>query len=45
MSEKHRLLDPLEAINGALMIGASTAILMSTFQHILKRIIQIRRTI
>ncbi|WP_250461523.1 potassium channel family protein [Microbulbifer litoralis] len=27
MSEKHRLLGPLEAINGALMIGVSTATL------------------
>jgi hypothetical protein len=32
MSERHRLLGPLEAINGALMIGASTATLMVAFQ-------------
>ena len=32
MSPRHRLLGPLEAINGALMIGASTATLMVAFQ-------------
>lgn len=32
MSPRHRLLGPLEAINGALMIGASTATLMGAFQ-------------
>jgi hypothetical protein len=32
MSARHRLLGPLEAINGALMIGASTATLMVAFQ-------------
>jgi hypothetical protein len=32
MSSKHKLLGPLEAINGALMIGVSTAVLISTFQ-------------
>ena len=38
MSEKHKLLGPLEAINGVLMIGVSTAALMTTFQHTLKRL-------
>jgi hypothetical protein len=32
MSARHRLLGPLEAVNGALMIGASTATLMVAFQ-------------
>jgi hypothetical protein len=32
MSSKHKLLGPLEAINGALMIGVSTAVLISTFE-------------
>jgi hypothetical protein len=32
MSVRHRLLGPLEAVNGALMIGASTATLMVAFQ-------------
>jgi len=32
MSVRHRLLGPLEAVNGALMIGASTATLMFAFQ-------------
>jgi len=33
MSEQHKLLGALEAINGVLMIGISTAALMSTFQN------------
>jgi len=37
MSEKHKLLGPLEAINGVLMIGVSTAGLMSTFQLGMKK--------
>ena len=36
MSEKHRLLGPIEAVNGVLMIGVSTAALLSVFQNILK---------
>jgi len=32
MSERFRLLGPLEAINGVLMIGVSTAALMTTLQ-------------
>lgn len=32
MSERFRLLGPLEAINGVLMIGVSTAALMATLQ-------------
>jgi len=32
MSTRHKLLGPLEAVNGALMIGASTATLMAAFQ-------------
>jgi len=37
MSEQHRLLGPLEAINGVLMIGVSTAALMSAFQDIMRK--------
>lgn len=37
MSDKHRLLGPLEAINGVLMIGITTAALMSIFQDVIKR--------
>lgn len=37
MSPKYRLLGPLEAINGALMIGVSTAALMAAFQDALRR--------
>ena len=36
MSEKHRLLGPLEAINGVLMIGVSTAVLTAVFQDVIK---------
>lgn len=36
MSEKHRLLGALEAINGVLMIGISTAALSTPFKDLLK---------
>jgi voltage-gated potassium channel Kch len=36
MSEQHRLLGALEAINGVLMIGISTAALSIPFKDILK---------
>jgi len=36
MSERNRLLGPLEAINGVLMIGVSTAAMLATFQHAVK---------
>ena len=32
MSEQHRLLGPLEAVNGVLMIGVSTAVVMWSLQ-------------
>lgn len=32
MTDKHRLLGPLEAVNGVIMIGVSTAVLMTAFQ-------------
>ena len=38
MSEAHRLLGPLEAINGVMMIGVSTAVFMAVFQDVLKRL-------
>ena len=37
MSGNHRLLGPLQAINGVLMIGVSTAALMAAFQDALKK--------
>lgn len=37
MSEEHRLLGPLESINGVLMIGVSTAVLMGIIQDSFKR--------
>ena len=43
MSAKHRLLGPLEGINGALMIGVSTALLITTFQHELRAMAGARR--
>lgn len=36
MSARHRLLGPLEAINGALMVGVSTATLMVALQDSLQ---------
>ncbi len=38
MSEDHRVLGPLEAVNGVLMIGVSTAVLMATLQDALAKI-------
>ena len=40
MSEKHKLLGPLEAINGVLMIGVSTAVMMSAVQHTIRKNLQ-----
>ena len=40
MSEKHKLLGPIEAINGVLMIGFSTAVLMAAVQGVTKRTMQ-----
>jgi hypothetical protein len=42
MSEKHRLLGPLESINGVLMIGVSSAVLMTAFQDTMKKIFKAR---
>lgn len=36
MSEEHKFLGPLEALNGALMIGVSTAALSRAFAEVLK---------
>ena len=43
MSGDHKLLGPLEAINGVLMIGVSTAALMTAFQDSLKKTVMARR--
>ena len=40
MSARHRLLGPLEAMNGALMIGASTATLIIAFQDSMQKTLQ-----
>lgn len=37
MSEQHKLLGPLEALNGVIMIGLSTSALTLAFQDIFKR--------
>jgi hypothetical protein len=42
MSEEHRLLGPLQAINGVLMIGVSTAIVMATVQDTFKNALRVR---
>jgi hypothetical protein len=44
MSERYRFLGPLEAINGVLMIGVSTAALMTSFQDAIKKTIQARES-
>ena len=43
MSEQHKLLGPIQAINGVLMIGVSTAALMATFQDAMKKTMHARR--
>ena len=43
MTERHRLLGPLESVNGVLMIGVSTAALMSAFQDAIKRTLGARQ--
>jgi hypothetical protein len=40
MSEEHRFLGPMQAVNGVLMIGVSTAVVMSALQHALKMTIK-----
>jgi hypothetical protein len=42
MSEKHRLLGPIQAINGVLMIGVSTAALMTFFQDAVAKTLRAR---
>jgi len=42
MSEQHRLLGALEAVNGVIMIGVSTALFATAFQDMLRRIIRPR---
>jgi hypothetical protein len=37
MSEQNRFLGPMEAINGVLMVGVSTAALMSAFQEAIRK--------
>lgn len=39
MSDAHKLLGPLQAINGVLMIGVSTAALMAVMQDMLRKAI------
>jgi hypothetical protein len=43
MSDQHKLLGPIEAINGVLMIGVSTAALMAAFQDAIKKTVDARR--
>jgi hypothetical protein len=43
MSERNQFLGPLEAINGVLMIGVSTAALLATFQDAIKTSVNARR--
>jgi len=45
MSAKYKLLGPLEAINGVLMIGMSTAALVVAFQDAIRKITEARNKI
>ncbi len=42
MSQDHRLLGPLESINGVLMIGVSTALLMTALQDTMGKMLRAR---
>ena len=44
MSAEHKLLGPLESINGVLMIGVSTAALMAAFQDAIGKTLKARQT-
>ena len=43
MSDERRLLGPMEAVNGVLMIGVTTAALMAALQDVVKKAIQQNR--
>jgi len=43
MSERHRLLGPIESVNGVLMIGISTAALTAAFRDAMEKTIQAQR--
>ena len=43
MSAKHRLLGPLESINGILMVGVTTAALMAVVNQIIRINLELRR--
>lgn len=45
MSNNHKLLGPIEAINGVIMIGVSTAALMAAFQDAMKKGIRARQEV
>jgi hypothetical protein len=44
MSEEHRLLGALEALNGVLMVGISAATLMAFFQDAFRKIFHMRKS-
>ena len=44
MSESRRILGPMQAINGVLMVGVSTAVVMSALQDALHRIREARNS-
>jgi len=37
MSDQHKLLRPLEAVNGAIMFGVSTAVMVGAIQHMMRK--------
>jgi len=45
MSNNHKFLGPIEAINGVIMIGVSTAALMAAFQDAMKKAIRARQVV
>ena len=45
MSERFKLLGPMEAVNGVLMIGISTAMLIAVFQDMMRKAMARRREV
>lgn len=43
MSSEHKLLGPLQAVNGVLMIGVSTSVLMAGLQDAMRKTFQARK--
>ena len=45
MSDQHRILGPMQAVNGVLMVGVSTAVVMSTLQDAMQKTREARQQV